>query len=174
MDKYSLFGRSVLKTSRPGTWLCAIMLILAMPSYAGWSLHGRVVAVLDGDTVTLLDAQRTQHRIRLAQIDAPEKSQAFGERSKKSLSELTYNREVEAECFELDRYGRSVCRLRVDGRDINLEQVLRGMAWAYRQYVRETVYFRAEDVARREQRGLWLDPNPVPPWEYRHKAAERR
>lgn len=153
------------------TGVLVASLVFAGPALAASMLNGRIVAVLDGDTVTLLDAGRKQHRIRLAQIDAPEKAQPFGQRSKQSLSELVFNREVQAECFDTDRYGRAVCRLRVDGTDANLEQVVRGMAWAYRQYVRETVYLKAEQLARSERRGLWADPNPMPPWEWRHSRT---
>lgn len=133
------------------------------------TLHGRIVAVLDGDTVILLDGQRREHRIRLAEIDAPEKAQAFGQRSKQSLSDMAYNREAEARCPDTDRYGREVCRLYVGSTNVNLEQVHRGMAWCYRQYAKDAAIYRAEDDARTARRGLWSDANPTPPWEWRRK-----
>lgn len=138
------------------------------------TLLGRVVAVLDGDTVTILDQSKAQHRVRLAQIDAPEighgknkPGQPFGNASKQSLAELVFSRDVRAECPESDRYGRLVCTIWVGSMDANLEQVRRGMAWVYRKYARDPLYFRAEEEARAARRGLWADPNPVPPWEWR-------
>ena len=143
---------------------------------AGERITGRIVAVLDGDTVTLLDEGRIQHRIRLAQIDAPEighgrnkPGQPFGKRSRQSLSDLAFGKEVRADCPQTDRYGRKVCTILVGNLDVNLEQVRRGMAWVYRKYANDPVYYRAEDEARNAKRGLWNDPAPVPPWEWRHR-----
>jgi len=140
------------------------------------TLLGRVVAVLDGDTVTILDQSKAQHRVRLAQIDAPEighgknkPGQPFGNASKQSLSELVFGKDVRAECPESDRYGRLVCTIWVGSMDANLEQVKRGMAWVYRKYAKDPAYFRAEEEARAARRGLWADPNPVPPWEWRRQ-----
>ena len=101
------------------------------------TITGRVVGVADGDTVTVLDAEKVQHKIRLAGIDAPEKSQAFGSRSKESLSDLTFDKTVTVETSKRDRYGREVGKILVNGRDVNLVQVERGMAWHYRAYDRE-------------------------------------
>lgn len=90
-----------------------------------------LVAIADGDTLTLLDSSKTQHRIRIDGIDAPEKGQAFGQRSKQSLSDLAFNRNAVAECHKVDRYRRDVCKVIVDGIDVGLEQVRRGLAWHY-------------------------------------------
>lgn len=129
---------------------------------AGETLRGRIIAVLDGDTVTLLDESRSQHRIRLAQIDAPEighgrnkPGQPFGQRSKQSLSDLAFSKDARADCPQTDRYGRQVCTILVGNLDVNLEQVRRGMAWVYRKYANDPVYYRAEDEARNAKRGLW-------------------
>jgi endonuclease YncB( thermonuclease family) len=92
-------------------------------------LHGKVVGVADGDTLTLLSPDHIQTRIRLFGIDAPEKSQAFGQRSKASLSDLVFGRDVDVIVQTLDRYGRTVGRVSHKGNDINLEQVRQGMAW---------------------------------------------
>lgn len=89
---------------------------------------GRVVGVADGDTVTVLDANKQQHKIRLAGIDAPEKRQPFGQRSKESLSALVFARQVTVETDKKDRYGREVGKVRVDGVDANLERLKRGFA----------------------------------------------
>ena len=97
---------------------------------------GKVVNIIDGDTLTLLD-EHQQYRIRLSGIDAPERSQDFGSKSTKHLSELTFGRYVVADCPKTDRYGRLVCGIRVDGSDIGLEQLEAGLAWHYKKYANE-------------------------------------
>ena len=99
--------------------------------------RGRVVGVADGDTVTVLDALKSQHRIRLQGIDTPESRQAFGARSKQQLSDLVYDREVSIECGKHDRYGRVLGKVLVGGGDACLEQVRAGMAWHYKHYENE-------------------------------------
>jgi endonuclease YncB( thermonuclease family) len=137
-------------------------------------LNGRVVGVADGDTVTVLDASRQQHKIRLMGIDAPEKKQAFGNKSKQALSDLVFNKQVSVEFSKTDRYGRTIGKILVDGLDANLEQVKKGMAWHYKQYQKEqssvdrTAYAKAEELAKAEKLGLWFDPSPTPPWDFRH------
>ena len=154
-------------------------LVLALACTANAEIvTGRVVGVADGDTITVLDADKVQHKIRLAGIDAPEKKQPFGNRSKESLSELTFDKTVAVETTKRDRYGRQVGKVLINGRDVNLVQVERGMAWFYRQYQREQspndrkLYEAAEDSAKAGKRGLWLEANPVPPWEFRHGKAD--
>lgn len=150
-------------------------LLLALGCDAA-TIAGRVVGVSDGDTITVLDADKTQHKIRLAGIDAPEKKQPFGQRSKESLSELVFSKNVTVETDKRDRYGREVGKVLVDGLDANLEQVQRGFAWHYKAYEREQsaidrqVYADAENEARAVRRGLWADVAPVPPWDFRHKV----
>lgn len=132
-----------------------------------------MVRVADGDTITVLDASKVQHKIRLAGIDAPEKAQAYGQRSRESLDELVAGRTVIVETTKKDRYGRFVGKVLVNGRDINIEQIRRGMAWFYRHYEKELTdsdrqsYDRAEVEAKDYQRGLWADRSPTPPWEFR-------
>ncbi len=139
------------------------------------TLTGRVVGIQDGDTITVLDASKTQHKIRLAGIDAPESKQAFGTRSKQNLSDLVHNQQVTVEWEKRDRYGRPVGVVLVNGKDTNLEQVRAGMAWWYRQYANEQtpkdrqLYELAENEAIAAKRGLWADKQPVPPWEWRRK-----
>lgn len=149
-----------------------IALLLALTCQAG-IIEGRVVGVTDGDTVTVLDANNAEHKIRLAGIDAPEKKQAFGSRSKESLSALAFSRFVTVETGKKDRYGREVGKVQVEGKDVNLEQVKRGMAWHYKAYQREQsaddrkLYDIAESDARVARRGLWDDADPTPPWDFR-------
>ena len=96
------------------------------------TVDGQVVGVTDGDTITVLDGQRTQHKVRLAGIDAPEKAQAFGQRSKEHLSSLVFGRQVKVETEKQDRYGRTVGKVLVEGRDANLAMVVAGLAWHYK------------------------------------------
>ncbi|MBL8309474.1 MAG: thermonuclease family protein [Burkholderiales bacterium] len=152
----------------------APILLSALLSTCCWAdVTGLVVGVSDGDTITVLDESKTQHKIRLAGIDAPEKKQAFGQRSKEHLSDLVYRKTVTVEGNKTDRYGRTVGKVLVDGVDANLEQVKAGFAWHYKQYQREqkkadrALYSAAEDEAREAKRGLWRDPSPTPPWEFR-------
>lgn len=157
------------------TWKYALLALLATTCL--WAhaetITGKVVGVTDGDTITLLDDAKRQHKIRLSGIDAPEKSQAFGQRSKESLSGLVFAKTVDVETDKVDRYGRRVGKIWINGVDANLEQIKRGMAWHYKQYAREQSkedqreYAEAEDEAREAKRGLWKDVEPVAPWTYR-------
>lgn len=144
------------------------------------TLAGRIVSITDGDTVTLLDTGFRQHKIRLSGIDAPEKRQAFGNRSRQHLAELVFRREVSADCAKVDRYGRAICKLEVDGMDANFAQIEAGMAWHYKAYERDQAitdrwrYARAEEHARQDERGLWADRAPMAPWEFRKAIREGR
>jgi endonuclease YncB( thermonuclease family) len=129
--------------------------------------EGKVVGVSDGDTLTVLISGR-QTKVRLAEIDAPEKRQPFGKRSKQSLSDLVYGKRVKVNQQDVDRYGRVVGRVYTESLDVNAEQLKRGMAWIYGQYNRDRSLLAVEQEARGAKRGLWTDPNPIPPWEYRH------
>lgn len=131
-------------------------------------IEGRVVGVHDGDTVTLLMAGNQQIKIRLAQIDAPESAQAFGQRSKESLSDMVFNKNIRVDKKTIDKYGRTVGTIFVDGFDANREQVKRGLAWVYRKYLHDQSLLQVEDDARKAKVGLWSNANPMPPWEYRH------
>ena len=152
----------------------------ALVSQSGQVLTGHVVRVADGDTVTILDSNNTQHRIRLQGIDAPESHQAFGTQSKQSLSQLIFDKDVTVEYEKTDRYGRIVGKIILDGTDIDLEQIRAGMAWHYKDYENEQtpadrdLYARAEDEARNARRGLWVDANPIEPSEYRRDERERK
>jgi endonuclease YncB( thermonuclease family) len=130
---------------------------------------GRVVSVADGDTLTVLDSQDRQHRIRLYGIDAPEKAQPFGSQAKKSLSGKVFGATVRVDVVDVDRYGRQVGRVYFGNRLINLEQVREGYAWRYTQFDRHHEFDRAEAEARRSRRGLWSAPHPIPPWEFRRE-----
>jgi endonuclease YncB( thermonuclease family) len=134
------------------------------------TLTGRVVHIADGDTITVLDDGKTQHRVRLGGIDAPEKGQAFGHTSRQHLADLVAGQRVDVEWYKRDRYGRIVGKVLREGRDVCLEQVRAGMAWHFRKYAAEQspedrkVYAKAEEQARASKAGLWSDVRAVPPW----------
>lgn len=113
---------------------CIFLLLPIATSAAG--INGHVVGVHDGDTVTVLDASKTQHKIRLAGIDAPELKQAFGQKSKQHLSNLVFDKDVVLDCGKTDKYKREVCVVNIDGQDGNLAQVAAGLAWWYRAYAK--------------------------------------
>lgn len=154
-----------------------IAICLAFQAHSG-AIVGRVVAVADGDTVTVLDASKSQHKVRLSGIDAPEKKQAFGQRSKESLSAMVFDQLVTVKTDKRDKYQREVGKVLVSGKDANLEQVTRGFAWHYKQYELEQsandrrLYDLAEKEARAAKRGLWADADPMPPWDFRHNKQK--
>jgi len=135
-------------------------------------LDGRVVGVHDGDTITLLMEGNHTIKVRLAQIDAPESKQPFGNQSKKSLSDMVFNKTIRVERETIDKYGRTVGTLFVGDLDVNKEQVKRGMAWVYPKYAHDPALFNLEAEARQASLGLWPDPTSMPPWEFRHKGEQ--
>lgn len=148
---------------------------LVVSSAGADQLTGRVVSIADGDTITVLDAANQQHKIRLAGIDAPEKKQPYGERSRQHLAGLVFNRQVTINWDKTDRYQRILGKVLINGNDANLEQLRTGMAWWYEKYRKEQSpadqrrYSEAEQLARQQLLGLWQGPTPIPPWEWRHR-----
>ncbi len=167
--------------------LLALILALATAPVFADTLRGKVVRVPDGDTVTVLDAQRQQHRVRVKGIDAPEaKGQSFGQRSKENLIRLAAGRQVDVVWDMRDRYGRIVGKVLVSQEgcvgacpkvDVGLRQIEAGMAWHYKQYAADQTpedrrrYAEAEESARAKRLGLWVDPKPVPPWTWRRQTS---
>ena len=150
--------------------LIALLLTLCCAISQAAMITGHVVAVADGDTITVLDAGKTQHKIRLSGIDAPEKKQPFGDKAKQSLSDLVFGKTVQIDADKTDRYGRKVGKALVDGVDANLEQVKRGLAWHYKAYQRDQSPDDRLAYAAAARLGLWQDAVPVAPWEWRHSA----
>ncbi len=138
-------------------------------------LNGAVVGITDGDTITVLDDNKQQHKIRLMGIDAPEKAQAFGAASKKALSDLTYQKSVTVDYKKQDRYERKVGKVIMNNQDICLTMIELGMAWHYKDYEKEQsktdrdLYSQAELKARESRIGLWQDSTPIKPSEFRRK-----
>lgn len=129
----------------------------------------RVVAVHDGDTVTVRQDKRAL-RVRLSEIDAPELGQPYGKRAKQALSDLCFGKRAELATRGRDRYGRVLARLKCDGVDANAEQVYRGLAWVFVRYAPANSPLHALQLdARSARRGLWADPLPTPPWEWRRQ-----
>jgi endonuclease YncB( thermonuclease family) len=162
------------------TAAAALLLAASLAHGQALQVEGQVVAVHDGDTVTLLDGRRVQHRVRIAGIDAPERGQPFGTSARENLARLVHGRRVEARCHKRDRFGREVCSVFVAARDVGLEQVRDGLAWWYREYAREqrledrASYAAAEEEARSARRGLWRDANPQAPWAWRRQNGPGR
>ena len=135
-------------------------------------LTGKVVSVTDGDTIKVLTKNKTLYKIRLNGIDAPERSQAFGKKSKANLSQLVATRIVDVQYKKTDMYGRILGTVFVDNNDINLRQIEDGYAWVYRRYCKRADYYKAEESARNRKLGLWYDKYPIPPWEYRKRKKK--
>lgn len=159
-----------------------ILLLLAFSASVIADINGKVVVVTDGDTIRVLDANRVQHKIRLAGIDAPERGQPFGNASRKYLASLVAGKAVRIESTKKDRYGRVLGKVWVQPRDCpscgktlnaNHAQILAGMAWRYLDYVKDLSpedrgrYESAEAEARKRKRGLWSEANAIPPWAWR-------
>ncbi len=163
--------RRVLIAALAAWWLAAGAALSAD------ELRGRVVGIADGDTITVLDANRQQHRIRLNGIDAPETAQAFSQVSKTNLSTLVFGQDVLVVWSKVDRYGRKIGAVIRGSVDANLEQLRSGLAWYYRQYAGDVapanrpLYEAAEAEARAAKRGLWRDPQPVAPWAFRNPSS---
>jgi endonuclease YncB( thermonuclease family) len=151
-----------------------------------YEIRGRVVAVSDGDTMTILDANHVQNTIRLADIDAPESNhgngrpgQPFSSTAKQALSSMVFGKNVIARCHERDKYDRNVCRIFVPSNggdvgteiDANMQMVRSGLAWANTadpRYLRDKTMLARQDEARAKQVGVWSSKDPVPPWQWRH------
>jgi micrococcal nuclease len=130
------------------------------------SFSARVVAVLDGDSFEVLrNGRRTG--VRLFGVDCPERGQPFSDRAKRFTSERIFNRTVRMDVRDIDRFGRRVSRVTVDGRDMGLELLRAGLAWHFTRYSRDPVLAAAEQDARRRRAGLWSEPHPQPPWAWR-------
>jgi micrococcal nuclease len=149
-----------------------LLVILLNPACVRPADTARVIGVSDGDTLTVLRG-RTRTRIRLHGIDAPETGQAYGSRAKQVASDLAFGKDVIVRPIDKDRYGRTVADVILpDGRSMNREMVGHGAAWWYRQYApAESRLARLESEAKATRRGLWVQPDPVPPWVWRNGAA---
>lgn len=148
--------------------LIGLVTLMSTGFAAGESFTGKVVNVTDGDTVVVLRAGNIQEKIRLAEIDCPEKSQAFGQRAKQFTLDKAAQKNVTVEVRDHDRYGRTVGEVFLpDGKSLNRELVRNGYAWWYRRYSKDKSLGELEAQARKARRGLWSDPAAVAPWDWR-------
>jgi endonuclease YncB( thermonuclease family) len=165
VDSFPLMNFTYLKAFAWG-------LLFASSMASAELLTGTVTSVYDGDTITLHIEAGTK-KIRLAGIDAPEIKQPYGIASREALRQDVLNKLVTVDTTKLDKYGRSVGKVLLDGEDINLKQVIRGLAWVYTDYIKELsaedreLYLAAEKASSDDHIGLWWDDQPVAPWAYR-------
>lgn len=147
--------------------MCRILLLNLFALLLGdFAYAHKVIGISDGDTMTLL-VDNKPLKIRLANIDSPEKKQAFGQKSKESLSEICWDTDATYETQTIDRYGRTVAVVYCNGIEANKEQVKRGFAWVYPKYNKDSTLPAIETEARNKKTGLWLDVEPIAPWLYR-------
>lgn len=154
----------------PFTTILLFLFLLLCANAAFAAFSAPVISILDGDTIEVLHNQRPE-RIRLSGIDCPEKGQAFGKRAKQTASELVYGKEVSLQTHGYDKSKRTLADVILpDGTNVNQELVKDGWCWWYQKYAPgDTVLEGLEKEAREARKGLWSDPHPVPPWEWRAK-----
>ncbi|MFM7319591.1 MAG: thermonuclease family protein [bacterium] len=134
---------------------------------------GKVVAIADGDTLTVRTSDSETVKVRLIHIDAPERGQAYGNQSRQRLGEMVFGKQVELIGTEKDRYGRLLAVVKADGLEVNLEMVKAGLAWAYLEYRPPGNYISTEQKARAGRVGLWSDRQPMAPWDYRKQSRAK-
>ena len=148
------------------------LLLFASNSFGDDSF--RVVGIHDGDSITVLSVEKKQIKIRLEGIDAPELKQAFGSRAKEHLSSLIMGKDVTLIVKGEDLYKRTLSKIFLDAQDVNLTMISDGFAWHYSKYSKDKKFAEAEADARIKKKGLWIDQNPVAPWDYRSKEKVKK
>ncbi|MBN2769039.1 MAG: thermonuclease family protein [Campylobacterales bacterium] len=143
---------------------CGVQFVYGLSST---QITGKVVGVMDGDTIKVLTIHKDLYKIRLANIDAPEKRQSYGQKSKWYLSDLIYGKFVLVRISKKDRYGRYIGTVYLNRENINLKMVEHGYAWAYRKYLNDRSFITYENYAKNNHLGLWADQDPLPPEEFR-------
>ena len=155
----------------------SIFLLYFISTYSVYAeyFHGKVVSITDGDTITVL-TDKKQNKIRLAEIDTPEKNQPYGKKAKKALSDFIFGKTVRIEIDTIDRYGRTVGTIFSEGLNINKEMVKAGHAWVYIQYAKDETLFILEKNAKENQLGLWALPEGerIPPWQWRKNKRQSK
>ena len=143
-----------------------IILFLFTLSIYSEEIIGKVIGISDGDTIKLITNNK-QIKIRLFGIDAPERDQEFGTKSKEVLSSLIFKKEVKLITKSKDQYGRTLGTIFLEDTNINLEMVKTGYAWVYKKYNKDSEFINAETNAKEKKLGLWIDKNPIAPWLFR-------
>ena len=164
----SLFNKMEISYKEKATMFFLMVMLLCSAAYSQ-EQRGKVVAISDGDTFTLLTSSKQQVKVRLSEIDTPERAQPFGTRARQALSDLIFSKDVLVVQDDIDRYGRLVGQVYVGNTHVNRKMVQEGMAWVYRQYLKDMTLLQDEQVAREAKRGLWSLPSTeqVSPWEWR-------
>lgn len=141
--------------------------LLSEASSKSETVTGRCVGVQDGDSITVLTAGNVQYKVRLEGIDAPELKQPFSQQSKEALSGLVFGKAVSLHVTGTDRFKRTLAMVMAEGLNVNIEMVRLGLAWRFDKYTKDVELLAAQNAAKEARRGLWSDPAPVPPWEWR-------
>lgn len=147
--------------------------MLCQTALAQSTIEGKAVRILDGDTFEMLLANYSKVKIRLTDIDAPEKKQDFGNVSKQYLASLIFDKKVKVVYDKLDRNKRILGHVYIQKMYVNLKMVQQGLAWHYKKYSSEKLFSDAEILAKRSKKGLWIQPNAMPPWLFRANARNR-
>lgn len=152
-----------------------LQILMLNQTWAGDTITGKVVSISDGDTITVLDSSKTQHKIRLYGVDCPESHQDFGQKAKQFTSNMVFGQTVSVKSMDTDRYGRTVGLVDIGSKSLNEELVKNGMAWIYDQYCKVSFcsqWNQYQEDARSRNIGIWSMPNPIPPWEFRRGKSE--
>jgi endonuclease YncB( thermonuclease family) len=153
-----------------------LLSLISLPFFLSSSLfaqdfEGKVVSITDGDTISVMH-NGVPEKIRLNGIDCPESSQAFSNKAKQFTGDTVFGKTVTIKEHGKDKYGRTIGDVLLpDGANFNKELVKAGFAWWYRQYSNDKELEQLEQEARVSKRGLWSDPNPVAPWDWRHNPS---
>ncbi len=150
-------------------YVCLMLLL-----FVGCANQPKVIGVIDGDTIKILD-NGTEIKIRLAEIDCPERKQPFGTQAKKYTSDLAFGKNVTLKVKGHDVYGRTLAEVILpDGRNLNRELVHNGYSWWYNKYSKDRTLGQLQQEAKKAKRGLWSNPQAIPPWEWRKNEARMR
>lgn len=146
-----------------------IFFLVVNITLAQTTLKAKVIGIKDGDTVVVLDSLNQQTTLRLAEVDCPEKNQPFGTKAKQFTSDQIYLKTIKYIVTDIDRYGRSIAMIffATDNKYLSAEIIKAGMGWHYKRYSKSIELAKFEDKARENKTGLWLDKNPIPPYEWR-------
>jgi len=162
--------------ARKNTLFCVFLSLLVIIPSSSWAFSGKVIGIADGGTITVL-RDKKEVKIRLYGIDCPEGEQAFSKRAKQFTSKLVYGKVVEVKVMATDRYGRTVAMIYADKTLLNEELVKAGLAWVYDFYCSEPICESWKNFqlgARFDKRGLWVDDDRIPPWEFRRKKRSKK